>query len=112
MEENYQINKGINKSILFKGLRAQYIWYMGGAMFALLIFYAVMYMLKVNTFLSLGIIIIAGSLTVMLIYHMSSAYGEHGLSKALAKRRVPKVIKCNSIKVFTAKPIKDGKADR
>ena len=33
----YQINKGINRSIEFKGLRAQYIWYLGGGVVALLI---------------------------------------------------------------------------
>lgn len=28
----YQINKGINKPIEFKGLKAQYIWYLGGGL--------------------------------------------------------------------------------
>ncbi|HMT97439.1 MAG TPA: DUF4133 domain-containing protein, partial [Ferruginibacter sp.] len=28
----YQINKGINRSIEFKGLKAQYIWYLGGGL--------------------------------------------------------------------------------
>jgi hypothetical protein len=98
----YQINKGINKSIVFKGLRAQYIWYMGGGMFLLLIFYAVMYMAKVNTFISLGITICLGAVMIMGIYHMSSEYGEHGLTKALARRSIPKVVKSKSRKVFTA----------
>ncbi len=37
----YQINKGINQSIEFKGLKAQYIWYLGGGVIALLIIFAV-----------------------------------------------------------------------
>ena len=28
----YKINKGINKPIEFKGLKAQYIWYLGGGL--------------------------------------------------------------------------------
>ncbi|MEO6685508.1 MAG: DUF4133 domain-containing protein [Dyadobacter sp.] len=96
----YQINKGINKSIVFKGLKGQYIWYMGGGMFLLLILYAGMYMAKVNTYLSLGIMVCMGAAMMMGIYHLSSTYGEHGLTKTLAKRSIPKVVKSNSRKVF------------
>ena len=96
----YQINKGINKSIVFKGLRAQYIWYMGAGMFALLIIYAVMYMVKVNTYICLGITLCLGAAMIMGIYHLSATYGEHGLTKALAKRSVPTVLKSRSRKVF------------
>ena len=96
----FVINKGINRSIEFHGLKSQYIWYMGGGMFALLIFYAVLYMAKVNTFLSLGITICLGVPLIMLIYHMSSTYGEHGLSKMLAKRQLPKAVRSFSRNVF------------
>lgn len=98
----YPINKGINKSIVFKGLRAQYIWYMGAGMFALLILYAVMYMVKVNTYICLGITLCLGAAMIMGIYHLSAAYGEHGLTKTLAKRSIPKTVKSCSRKVFKA----------
>jgi hypothetical protein len=39
----YHINKGINKPIEFKGLKAQYIGYLAAGLVALLIFFAVMY---------------------------------------------------------------------
>ena len=99
----YSINKGINKSLVFKGLKAQYIWYMGGAMFLLLIIYAVMYLLKVNTYVCLAIILCLGGLSTIGIYHLSSIYGEHGLTKALAKRNIPKVVRSCSRKVFQNK---------
>ena len=35
--------KGINKPLEFKGLKAQYIWYLGGGLVALLILFAIMY---------------------------------------------------------------------
>ena len=98
----YPINKGINRSIVFKGLRAQYIWYMGAGMFALLIFYAVMYMVKVNTYICLGITLCLGAAMIIAIYHLSATYGEHGLTKAVAKRSIPKTVKSSSRKVFKA----------
>ncbi|MDB5129720.1 DUF4133 domain-containing protein, partial [Mucilaginibacter sp.] len=38
---SYQINKGINRPIEFKGLKAQYIGYLGSGLVALLILFAV-----------------------------------------------------------------------
>ena len=43
----YQINKGINKPIEFKGLKAQYIWYLGGGLVALLILFAISFTINV-----------------------------------------------------------------
>lgn len=96
----YNINKGINKSIEFKGLKAQYIWYLGGGLLALLIFFAVIYICGVNSYICLGIIIVAGSLLFMNIYKLSGKYGEHGMMKAVARRSIPHVVKCESRKVF------------
>lgn len=97
----YSVNKGINKSIEFKGLKAQYIWYLGGGLLALLIFFAVIYICGVNSYICLGIIIVAGSLLFMYIYKLSGKYGEHGMMKAVARRSIPHVVKCDSRKVFT-----------
>ncbi len=96
----YQINKGINQSIEFKGLKAQYIWYLGGGMVCLLIVFAIMYFLGLPSLLCVGIIVSAGAALVVQIYGMSSRYGEYGLMKALAHRQVPKFIRCNSRRVF------------
>ncbi|MCH5688770.1 DUF4133 domain-containing protein [Niabella sp. W65] len=96
----YQINKGINQSIEFKGLKAQYIWYLGGGVVALLIVFAAMYIIGLPTYLCIGIILTAGTFLVMKIYGMSNKYGEHGLMKALARKQVPKLIKSRSRKIF------------
>ncbi|PVD50921.1 DUF4133 domain-containing protein [Terrimonas sp.] len=96
----YQINKGINQSIEFKGLKAQYIWYLGGGVVALLIVFAGMYIIGLPTYLCIGIILTAGTFLVMKIYGMSNKYGEHGLMKALARKQVPKLIKSRSRKIF------------
>lgn len=96
----YQINKGINQSIEFKGLKAQYIWYLGGGVVALLIVFAAMYIIGLPTYLCIGVILTAGTFLVMKIYGMSNKYGEHGLMKALARKQVPKLIKSRSRKIF------------
>lgn len=103
----YQINKGINQSIEFKGLKAQYIWYLGGGVIALLIIFAVMYIIGIRSFICIGIILIAGTLLVIRIYGMSNKYGEYGLMKAIARKQVPKVLKSRSRKVFLKKERQD-----
>lgn len=96
----YQINKGINKSIEFKGLKAQYIWYFGVGVIALLFLYAIMYIIGINSFICTGIILIAGTALVIKIYAMSNKYGQYGMMKKLAKRSVPKVVRSKSRAVF------------
>lgn len=98
----YQVNKGINASIEFKGLKAQYIWYLGGGVVALLIVFAVMYLVGLPSWLCIGIILLAGTGLVVKIYGMSNKYGEHGLMKVLARKQVPKVLRSRSRRIFRA----------
>jgi hypothetical protein len=93
----YQINKGINKSIEFKGLKAQYIWYLGGGLVGLLILFAVLYLIGINMFICLGLIIILTTTLFMYVYKLSRTYGEHGLMKKMAQKAVPKIVKIYSI---------------
>ncbi len=96
----YTINKGINKSLEFKGLKAQYIWYFGGVVVGLLIVFAIMYIMGINTFICLGIILTLGTVMTLKIFRLSHQYGRYGMMKKLARRAVPKVIKTYSRKVF------------
>ncbi|HWV72863.1 MAG TPA: DUF4133 domain-containing protein [Pseudosphingobacterium sp.] len=99
----YKINKGINKSIEFKGLRAQYIWYLGAGILFLMAIFAILYIIGFNQYLCIVIIGIAGTWMFIKIYAMSHKYGEYGLMKEMAKRAIPKVIKCNSRSIFCKK---------
>ena len=89
----YQINKGINKPIEFKGLKAQYIWYLGGGLVALLILFAIIYIAGVNVFICLGIILTLGTALFMYVYKLSRTYGEYGLMKKVAKKQFQSVLK-------------------
>jgi hypothetical protein len=104
----YQINKGINKSIEFRGLKAQYIWYLGGCFLALLLVFAILYIIGINSFICVGFVLTLGTIAIVKIYGMSNRYGEHGMMKKLARRNVPHTIKSKSRKTF--KRLKNGKA--
>lgn len=96
----YKINKGINKPIEFKGLKAQYIWYLGAGILWLMVVFAVLYMCGVNTFVCLGLVLTGGTILFMHIYKLSHTYGQYGMMKMLARRSMPKLIKVRSRKVF------------
>ena len=96
----YAVNKSINKSIEFKGLKAQYIWYLGGGLIGLLVLFAIMYLTGLNTFICLGVILIAGTGLFLYIYRLSNSHGEFGMMKKIAKQRVPGIVICNSRKIF------------
>ncbi|WP_307774286.1 MULTISPECIES: DUF4133 domain-containing protein [Flavobacterium] len=100
MNSVYQINKGINQSIEFKGLKAQYIWYLGGGVVGLIILFAVLFIIGVPSIICVVLIGSAGGFLVFKIYRMSNQYGEYGMMKALASRQVPKCVKVCSRGIF------------
>jgi len=100
MSSVYQINKGINQSIEFKGLKAQYIWYLGGGVVGLMIVFAVLFIIGIPSLVCVVLIGAAGTVMVIKIYKMSRKYGEHGMMKALASRQIPKCVKVRSRSVF------------
>ena len=67
----YKINKGINKPIEFRGLKAQYIWYLGGGLVILLILFAILYIIGVNTFFCVGLIVILGTGLFMMFIRLA-----------------------------------------
>ncbi len=100
MASVYPINKGINQSVTFKGLKAQYIWYLGGGLVVILILFAILYICGVNMFVCLGIAFIAGGFLFWWIYGLSNKYGEHGMLKKIGQRGVPTLVKNNGRRVF------------
>jgi hypothetical protein len=96
----YKINKGINKPIEFKGLKAQYIWYLAIGMLLLLLGFAILYMIDVNAYVSIALIVGAGTGFFCWVYRLSNTYGEHGMKKKMASRNIPKNVKCYNRQVF------------
>ncbi len=97
----YQINKGINAPIEFRGLKAQYIWWLGGGLVAVLILFAILYISGINAYGCIAVALITGGLLFMYVYRLNDKYGQYGLMRRAAGRRVPKVIHCYSRRKFT-----------
>lgn len=104
----YQINKGINKSVEFRGIRAQYIMYLGGGLVILLVLFAILYIAGVHSFVCIAVVLLLGVGLIGFIYRLNNKYGQYGLLKKMANRRLPSYIKCNSRRVFYLSPNKQG----
>ena len=97
----FEINKGINRSVVFKGAKAQYIMYLAVALLVLLLLFALLYVFGVNIYLNLAIIIPLGAFVISYIQRLSHKYGEHGLAKKIARQRLPGIISSHSRTIFT-----------
>lgn len=100
---SYTINKGINKPIEFKGLKAQYIGYLAGGLVCLLVLFAILYLIGMAVYLCILIIAGLGSLLFFKVFGLSHKYGQHGLMKKNARRYVPTYLKFRSRRLFYEK---------
>jgi hypothetical protein len=100
---SYSINKGINRSIEFKGLKAQYIGYLGGGLVGLLVLFAILYLIGCAIYLCIMVISGLGSLLFYKVFNLSHTYGEHGLMKRNAKKHLPHYLRFQTRKLFYEK---------
>lgn len=98
----YDINKGIGKSIEFKGIKAQYITYLAIGLVILLLVFAALYACGTSIYICLGVVVPATLALLGFVQHMSKTYGEHGLVKKMAGRRIPASLQCRSRRLFTS----------
>ena len=90
MEHN--INKGIGKSVEFKGLKSQYLFIFAGGLLAVFVVFVIMYMAGVDQWVCIGFGVIAASALVWLTFNLNAKYGENGLMKLMAKRQHPRYL--------------------
>jgi hypothetical protein len=88
----YSVNKGIGKSVEFKGLKSQYLFIFAGGLLAVFIVFVILYMAGVDQWFCIGFGVIAASTLVWLTFNLNAKYGEHGLMKLLAKRQHPRFL--------------------
>jgi len=89
---SYNINKGIGRTVEFKGLKAQYLFIFAGGLLGILVFVMIMYMAGVHTYLCLFLGITTSSILVWQTFSLNRKYGEYGLMKLGAKKRHPRYI--------------------
>jgi hypothetical protein len=88
----YNVNKGIGKSVEFKGLKSQYLFILAGGLLAVFVVFVILYMAGVDQWFCIGFGVIAASCLVWLTFNLNTKYGEHGLMKMLAKRQHPRFL--------------------
>ncbi|MDX6182391.1 DUF4133 domain-containing protein [Flavobacterium sp. Fl-77] len=91
---NYNINKGIGRTVEFKGLKAQYLFIFAGGLLVTLILVMILYMAGVNSYICLFLGAGGASLIVWQTFSLNKKYGEHGLMKVGARKRHPQHIIC------------------
>ena len=82
----YVINKGIGRSVEYKGLKAQYLFIFAGGLLALFVVYVIMYISGVSQWFCIGFGVTAASAIVWLTFHLNAKYGQYGLMKLTAVR--------------------------
>ncbi|MBA4153707.1 DUF4133 domain-containing protein [Flavobacterium sp.] len=91
---SYNINKGIGRTVEFKGLKSQYLFIFAGGLLGILILIMILYMAGVNSYICLFLGAGGGSLIIWQTFSLNKKYGEHGLMKIGAKKRHPQYILC------------------
>ena len=89
---SYNINKGIGRTVEFKGLKAQYLFIFAGGLLGMLIFVMILYMAGVNSYICLFLGAGGASLIVWQTFSLNKKYGEHGLMKLGATRSHPRYL--------------------
>ena len=105
---SYNINKGIGRTVEFKGLKAQYLFIFAVGLLGMLIFVMILYMAGVNSYICLLLGTIGASLIIWQTFSLNRKYGEHGLMKVSVKKKHPRYIICRKpvhrYLKFTSKP--------
>lgn len=85
----FNINKGIGKSVEFQGLKAQYIFIFVLGLFAVFVLFVILHVLGVWQWLSIGIGLSLAFVLVWLTFRLNEQFGEHGLMKLMASKCHP-----------------------
>lgn len=88
----YTINKGIGRSVEFRGLKAQYLFLFAGGLLAVFVVFVIFYMAGVDQWLCIGFGAGAAAALVLCTFRLNARYGEYGLMKLAASRRRPRYL--------------------
>jgi hypothetical protein len=107
--KTYICNKGVNRPMEFRGLHAQYIWWVVGVSTANLLLFALLHLCGVSSWICLPLVLASGGSGIAGVYRMSRVYGAHGLMKKRAVRRIPAALRSRSRGIFQQSITSDGK---
>lgn len=92
--KSYHINKGIGRTVEFKGLKAQYLFIFAGGLLGVIILVMILYMAGVNSYICLFIGVSGASLIIWQTFSLNKKYGTYGLMKMGARKKHPNYIIC------------------
>lgn len=99
-EIQYKINKGVNRPIEFRGLKAQYIYYLAAGLAILLVLFCILYISGTPVYLSFLLILLLGGGLFVAVSRLSHRFGQHGLMKLFSARRLPSAVRPGTTRVF------------
>jgi len=86
---SWEINKGIGRTVEFKGLKAQYLFLFAGGLLAVFIVLVVLYLMGVSQIACLVIGVVGATIVVWQTFAMNRKYGQYGLMKRSARASHP-----------------------
>ena len=88
----FTINKGIGRTVEYKGLKAQYLFIFAGGLIADFVLFVVMYMCGIPQWFCIAFGAVSASVLVWYTFHLNSKYGQFGLMKLTAVKYRPRYI--------------------
>ena len=89
---SWEINKGVGRTVEFKGLKAQYLFLFAGGLLAVFFLVVILYLCGVSQITCLVIGIVGATLVVWQTFAMNRKYGQYGLMKKGAVRMHPRYL--------------------
>ena len=89
---DYPVNKGIGRSVEFKGLKAQYLFIFVGGLLTLFVLFVILYMIGIDQWICIGFGVVSASVLVWQTFALNARYGEHGLMKLGATKSHPRYL--------------------
>lgn len=88
----FEVNKGIGRTVEFKGLKAQYLFLFAGGLLGVFLVVIILYMVGSNPYFCIGLGILGATLLVWQTFSLNRKYGTHGLMKLTANKRHPRYL--------------------
>lgn len=88
----YSINKGVGRSVEYKGLKAQYLFIFAIGLLSLFVLFVIMYVAGVPQWFCIGFAAVSASALVWLTFRLNSKFGQYGLMKLGAVKYRPRYI--------------------
>ena len=107
----FPINKGIGRSVEFKGLKAQYLFIFCGGLLVVFVLFIILYMVGIDQWFCIGFGVISASVLVWQTFALNARYGQYGLMKLGAVRSHPRYLinRRRIARLFTRKKEKNEK---